>query len=72
MTGYALDELRQMNVSQLLVDAAPDGIDASNDGAGRRVHYRHRSGRTVPVVVSVRTVRDADGREVHAVGPCRT
>jgi PAS domain S-box-containing protein len=70
MTGYTLDELRQMNVTELMTHAADHGADTSPDGAasGRQMHYRHRSGRIVPVSVSVRTVRDADGREVHAVG----
>jgi len=69
MTGYTLDELRQMNVTQLLTHAADHQADAAPDDAtARHVHYRHRSGRIVPVSVSVRTVCDADGREVHAVG----
>jgi PAS domain S-box-containing protein len=66
MTGYTLDELRRMHVAQLLAHAVDT---ASGDAAtSRQLHYRHRSGRIVPVSVSVRTVRDADGREVHAVG----
>ncbi|MCW5657463.1 MAG: response regulator [Burkholderiaceae bacterium] len=69
MTGYTLDELRLMNVSQLAAVADPghDATAAERAAAGQ-LHYRHRSGRIVPVSVSVRTVRDADGREVHAVG----
>ena len=70
MTGYPLDELRQMNVTQLMTHAADHESETVPDDAatGRQMHYRHRSGRIVPVSVSVRTVRDADGREVHAVG----
>ena len=70
MTGYSVDELRHMNVTQLMAHAAePDAGAAPGDAAtARHLHYRHRSGRIVPVSVSVRTVRDADGREVHAVG----
>jgi PAS domain S-box-containing protein len=74
LTGFALDELRRMNVSDLVVqeprregdETYPDtGGDAPS---GRQMHYRHRSGRIVPVSVSVRLVRDVDGRELHAVG----
>ena len=70
LTGYTLDELRQMNVTQLLAHAdEPDADNAPGDAAtGRQMVYRHRSGRSVPVSVSVRMVRDVDGREVHAVG----
>jgi PAS domain S-box-containing protein len=39
----------------------------ADSAGGRAMQYRHRSGRIVPVSVNVRTVRDADGREVHAV-----
>jgi PAS domain S-box-containing protein len=70
LTGYTLDELRQMNVTQLLAHASEsDSDNAPGDAAtGRQMVYRHRSGRSVPVSVSVRMVHDADGREVHAVG----
>ena len=71
MTGYTLDELRRMNLTQLLAHAPedePDDMPPGDAGTGRPMHYRHRSGRVVPVSVSVRSVRDADGREVHAVG----
>ena len=59
-----------MNVTQLLAHAGePDADNAPGDTAtGRQMVYRHRSGRSVPVSVSVRMVRDVDGREVHAVG----
>jgi PAS domain S-box-containing protein len=70
MTGYSLDELRQMNVAQLLAQAAePNADDTPGDvTAPSQTLYRHRSGRNMPVSVSFRSVRDADGREVHAVG----
>ena len=60
-----------MNVAQLMTHAADARADDTSPGeaaSGRQMSYRHRSGRIVPVSVSVRTVRDADGREVHAVG----
>ena len=70
LTGYTLDELRQMNVAQLLAHASESDSDNATDHAatGQQLVYRHRSGRNVPVSVSVRMVRDADGRDVHAVG----
>ncbi len=70
MTGYTLDELREMNVAQLLAHAAELDADSTlgDAVAGHQTWYRHRSGRNMPVSVSVRSVHDADGREVHAVG----
>ncbi|HEX6720146.1 MAG TPA: PAS domain S-box protein, partial [Burkholderiaceae bacterium] len=63
MTGYTLDELRQMNVAQLLAQAAGHDADSTlgDTASGRQTWYRHRSGRSMPVSVSARTVRDADG-----------
>jgi PAS domain S-box-containing protein len=73
LTGYTLDELRRMNVAQLMahaVDPLPKGDDSAPGevATARQMSYRHRSGRIVPVSVSVRTVHDAEGRAVHAVG----
>jgi len=67
LTGYSLDELRQMNVAQLQVAADGPDEELSDGAGGRSMRYRHRSGRVVPVSVNVRTVRDDDGRDVHAV-----
>ncbi|HEX6720564.1 MAG TPA: ATP-binding protein, partial [Burkholderiaceae bacterium] len=66
LTGYTLDELRHMNVTQLLAHGSD--ADTGDAATGQQRVYRHRSGRNVPVSVSVRMVRDADGRDVHAVG----
>ncbi|HET9207038.1 MAG TPA: ATP-binding protein [Burkholderiaceae bacterium] len=68
LTGYTLDELRQMNVTQLLAHGNDSDADTGDTATGQQRVYRHRSGRNVPVSVSVRMVRDADGRDVHAVG----
>jgi PAS domain S-box-containing protein len=73
LTGYALEELRRMHVAELALADGPAGADTNprvtaDAPATRQLRYRHRDGRIVPVSVTVRVVRDVDGRELHAVG----
>jgi PAS domain S-box-containing protein len=73
LTGYTLDELRGMTLSDLEIPDDALYVDADDRlvleaADGRQVRYRHHSGRVVPVSVTVRVVRDIDGRELHAVG----
>jgi len=73
LTGYALEELRGMTLSDLEIAdsrlASEPGARGDTESAdGRTLRYRQRGGRVVPVSVNVRVVRDIDGRELHAVG----
>ena len=69
LTGYTLEELRGMTLADLeIADARGDGAVTADAADARQLRYRHRGGGTVPVSVTVRVVRDIDGRELHAVG----
>ena len=66
LTGYTLEELRGMTLADLEIGDSAASADDTADG--RQLRYRHRGGGAVPVSVTVRVVRDIDGRELHAVG----
>ena len=76
LTGYALAELRGMKVADLASAADLPLMRAIEEMVIRGEpafirgdkHYRRKDGRVVPVSITVRPVRDADGNPLYSVG----
>jgi len=76
LTGYSLDELRGMKVAALSSAADLPWLRAIEDMVTRGEpafirgdkNYLRKDGRIVPVSITVRPVRDADGHALYSVG----